>query len=141
MTLLEEFAQLLSDLGLGTYKADGTVGGSIFLVELPQAPDAAMAVGKYGLGESDSKLHYDEPGIQVRIRDVGTDARLAEQRAQAVWDALHALSNRTLAGGTWLQLAVCQQGTPTYLGRDGNGRHEWTVNARCEIEHPTLNRP
>lgn len=141
MTLLEEFAQLLEDLGLGDYHADGSVGGTIYLVELPQAPDAVMAVNRYGLGESDTKLAYDEPGIQVRIRDIAADSRVAERQAQAVWDALHGLGNRTLAGGTWLQLAVAQQGSPTYLGRDGNGRHEWTVNVRAEISRATSNRP
>jgi hypothetical protein len=141
VTLTEEFAQLLHDLGLGTYKADGTAGGTIYLTNLPQAPDAALAVARYGLGESDSLLHYDEPGIQVRIRSEAADVRNGESTAQAVWDALHGLGNRLLTGGTWLQLAVAQQGSPTYMGRDGNGRHEWVVNVRAEIEHRTVNRP
>ncbi|GAA0638258.1 hypothetical protein GCM10010174_70140 [Kutzneria viridogrisea] len=141
MTLTEEFAQLLHDLALGVYKADGTAGGTIYLTNLPQAPDAALAVARYGLAEPDSRLHYDEPGIQVRIRDAAADVTVGEARAQAVWDALHGLGLRTLAGGTWLQLAIAQQGSPNYMGRDGNGRHEWTVNLRCEIEHPTPNRP
>jgi hypothetical protein len=141
VTLAEEFAQLLADLGLGTYKADGTAGGTIYLHELPQGPDVALAVSEYGLAEADAKLPYAEPGIQVRVRGDAGDFRTAERLAKQVWDALHGLGGRTLAGGTWLQLALCQQSAPMPLGRDGNGRPEWTVNARCEIEQSTPNRP
>lgn len=140
MTLLEEVAQLLHDLTLGVYKADGTAGGTIFVAVLPQAPDAAIAVARYALGESDSKLGYDEVGIQVRVRDLAANAALAEQKAQDVYDRLHGLGNRTLAGGTWLQLAVGQGAGPNYMGRDTNGRHEHVVNLRVEFARATVNR-
>jgi hypothetical protein len=141
VTLLEEFAHLLADLGLGSYHADGSAGGTIYLNDAGQDVDSALVVNRYGLGESSSTLPYDEPGIQVWIRDVATDSRVAEAKAHAVYGALHGLGNRTLAGGTWLQLAIGQQGGPNYIGRDGNGRHEWTVNVRAEISAPTVNRP
>jgi hypothetical protein len=139
MTLLEEFAQLLEHLGLGTYTPEG-VGGTIYLAALPTTPDECMAIARYGGSESDSRLPYDEPSMQVRVRGTAADARTGEQQAQDVYDALHGLGSRELAGGTWLQLAIGVNGGPAYIGRDGNGRHEWTVNFRCEISRTTPTR-
>lgn len=140
MTLLEEFAALLDELDVGTYHADGTAGGTVFLAALPTSPDRAIAVARYGAGESDSRLGYDEVNLQFRARGSSADARTAEQDAQSVYDALHGLGERTLPGGTWLQLAVAGQGGPIYIGRDQNGRHEYTVNVRAEVRRVTRNR-
>lgn len=139
MTFLEEFAQLLEHLGLGTY-APESVGGTIYLATLPTAPDECMAIARYGGGESDSRLAYDEPSIQVRVRGTAADARTSEQQAQDVYDAVHGLGMRELVGSTWLQLIVGTQGGPIYIGRDGNGRHEYTVNFRAEISRTSTNR-
>jgi len=139
MTLLEEIAQLLHDLGVGTYTPN-TAGGTIFLAALPTSPDRCMAVARYGASEADSKLPYDEISIQIRCRGSAVDARQAEQDAQNVYDALHGLENRELAGGTWLALAVGIQSGPVYIGRDQNGRHEYVVNFRAEISRSTPNR-
>jgi hypothetical protein len=140
VTILEEFAQLLDDLDLGTYHADGTAGGTVFLATLPEAPDDAIAVARYGAGEADSADPWDEINIQCRVRGSAADARAAERKAQDVYDALHGLGMRALPGGTWLQLAVAGGGGPVYIGRDINGRHEYTVNLRCELQRTTANR-
>jgi len=141
LTLLEEFAALLAELGFGEYNADGTPGGTIFLTVLPAAPDRCMAVARSGGPESDSLNPWDEPSIQVRCRGPAADVRTAEQDAQAVYDHLHGLGMRELTpGGTWLQLAVCTQSGPVYIGRDQNGRHEYVVNARCDVQRSTPNR-
>ncbi|MCP2261084.1 hypothetical protein LX15_004804 [Streptoalloteichus tenebrarius] len=140
MTLLEQLAHLLHDLGLGVYRADGRPGGDVFLAVLPQAPDSAVAVARYGGGEADSLLGWDEPRIQVRVRGPARDARVAEARAQAVYDALHGLGPRALVGGTWLQLVVGVTSGPAYIGRDQAGRHEYTVNLRLEIRNRSVNR-
>lgn len=139
MTLLEELAQLLADLGLGTYTPTGT-GGTIYLATLPTSPDRAMAIALYGGGESDARHSHDAPSVQVRCRGTATDARTAETDAQAVYDTLHGLQAQTLAGGTWLRHLVGVNGGPVYIGRDGNGRHEYTINFRAEISRPTPNR-
>ena len=140
MTLSEEIAQLLEDLDLGTYQADGTTGGTIYLLRLPSSPDACMAVARYGGPESDATDDYDEPSVQIRIRGPAGDVRTGEQAAQAVYDGMHAIGSRTLAGGTWLQDAIGAQSGPIYVGVDGNDRPEWTVNLRCEISRPSVNR-
>lgn len=141
MTLSEEFALLLADLGVGTYHQDGTPGGTIYLTALPTTPDEAIAIARYGGTEADSRLPYDEVSLQVRARGTAADARAGEALAQAAYDALHGCGYRRLPGGTWLQLAVCTGGGPAYIGRDENGRHEWTVNVRAEVERVTAHRP
>ena len=140
MTLLEEFAALADQLGLGTYHADGEAGGTIFLAALPSAPDEALAIARYGGTEADSRLPYDEPSLQFLVRGRRADVRTAEANAQAVYDALHGLGMRTLPGGMWLQLAVGTQGGPIYIGPDSNGRPEYTVNIRAEVRRPTPHR-
>lgn len=141
MTLSEEIAQLLADLNLGDYRADGTLGGTIVLGALPQSPDLLLGVNIYGLGESDTVNAQDEQGWQIRVRGPSADVRVAEQKAFDVYSALHGLGRRTLAGGTWLQLAVGVNGGPIAAGRDVNGRPEWIVNLRADIDRPTANRP
>lgn len=142
MTLTEEIAALLDELGVGTYHDDGSPGGSIYLTALPAAPDVALSVALYGGGaEASSRLPYDEPRLQIRARGTATDVRTGEQLAQQAYDALHGLGYRTMPGGTWLQLAVGIQSGPEYIGRDDNGRHEHVVNLRAEVHRPTSTRP
>lgn len=139
MTLLEEFCALLDELGLGTYEADGLPGGDIFHTALAAEPDEALAVARYAGPESDSENPWDEVNIQVRVRGTAVDARVAELRAQAVYDAVHGLGFRHLTpGGTWLQLVVGTQGGPIYIGRDQNGRHEYTANFRCDVQRSDI---
>ncbi|TQN26091.1 hypothetical protein FHX37_4629 [Haloactinospora alba] len=141
MTLTEEVANLLVSLDVGTYHADGTPGGTIYLTALPPRPDVALAVALYGGGSEASVLHpYDEPRVQVRTRGTAEDVRTGERLAQDAYDALHGLGMRTMPGGTWLQLAVGLQSGPAYMGRDDSGRHEWTVNVRIEVQRSTPNR-
>jgi hypothetical protein len=139
-TVTEDVAQLLEDLGLGDYRADGSVGGTIYLTHLPDAPDECMAVARYGGATSDSRLPYDNVNVQVRVRGNTTDVRTGERTAQDVYDALHGLGPRPLASGAELLLAVANQGGPVYMGRDENRRHEWAVNINCEIRRITANR-
>ncbi|NRQ35983.1 hypothetical protein HII36_29735 [Nonomuraea sp. NN258] len=142
MTLLDEWCSLLDELGLGTYQVDGGLGGTIFHTVLPPEPDVAIAAALYGGDESDSRNPWSEPRIQVRVRGTSTDAGVAEQLAQDVYDAVHGLGARELTpGGTWLQLAVGVQAGPVYIGPDANDRHEYTVNFRVDLDRPTPNRP
>jgi hypothetical protein len=140
VTLLEEVAQLLEDLGLGDYRGDGSLGGTIFLGSLPQDPDLALGVQLYGRGESDSLNSHDEPGLQVKVRGPRLDYRVGEAKAQDVYSAIHGLGRRTLTGGTWLQLVIGINAGPVPMGRDVNDRPEWIVNFRFDIDRLTANR-
>lgn len=138
MTLLEEFASLASVLKLGTYSS-GT-DSTIFLKRLPDTPDTAIAVARYGAGEADAALGYDTVSLQYRVRGPATDYRVAETTAQQVYDQLHGLHDRTLPGGTWLVLMVGVQGGPVDLGEDEHGRPEYVINLRAEVARSTPNR-
>ncbi len=135
-TLLEEFAQLLDQLDLGTYTGDQP-GGDIYLTLMPPTPDTVLVLALYAGDESGLEDDYDEPRLQVRARGPDTDARVAEQKAQAVYDRLHGLGSQLLPGGTWLQLVVGLQSGPIFIGQDANGRPEYTVNFRAEVSRTT----
>lgn len=141
MTLGEEIAVLLDQLDVGTFHADGSPGGTIFLARLPDKPDTAIAIARYAGTESDSKLPFDQAYVQVMCRGPATDTRTAETTAQAAYDALHGLGMLTLAGGTWLQLAIGTEGGPIYIGIDELARGLWATNFRLDIKHVTQNRP
>jgi len=140
VTVTELVAQLLADLGCGTY-TPGATSGDIYLHALPQTPDIALAVALYPGAASDSRLPYDEVRAQVRTRGTTADSRISEQRAQLAYDALIGVTNRTLSDGAWLSLCTPVQGGPIYMGRDESGRHEHVVNLALEIHRPTANRP
>lgn len=139
MTSTDEWARLLHELGVGVYKP-GEVGGNIFIPKLPDSPDLAIAVARYGGSEADSRNGWDEPRFQFRIRGPHTDTRLGEELAQRVYDELHGLSNRLMPGGTWLNLAVGMQSGPNDFGPDAKHRPQWTVNIRADIERATRHR-
>lgn len=133
MTLLEEVARLLAELGLGTYKPDAS-DGTIYLLQLPQSPDVAMAVTFYAGGQGDAGLQYDTPRCQIRCRGTKNDKTQGYALAKSVYDALHGLSRRTLPGGTWMLQCLGVQSGPAGMGIDNNGRDEWTVNVEFEVD-------
>lgn len=137
--LLDGLARHLQDEGLVTYRPS-SVGGDLFLEALPDKPDEAVALTVYDDGkESDSKLGYDEPYVQVRVR--GTrDPRVSRQRCAAIRAELHGLGEVTLPDGTDLILSVALQNAPASIGTDANGRHEHVANFRMEIRAVTKHR-
>lgn len=132
--LEEEIAQFLDALGLANYQPSD-VTGDTFLNRLPDQPDLALAVARYGGTESDAHLGYDEPSIQVRVRGPNTDPRVAAAKAQEIYNALHGITDRTMPAGTWLSSCIGSQGGPIYIGPDQLGRHEYTVNFRMHIRN------
>lgn len=140
MTFIEEIAALLDELNLGTYNADGSVGGNISLLALPPTPDIAIAIAPYQNVEASIRVAVDEPRFQIRCRGTSTDARIPGQLAQNIYDALHGMTSRRLPGGTWLALIAATQSTPIYIGRDKNSRFEYTVNFRAALGRPTIHR-
>ncbi|MFD5266755.1 minor capsid protein [Streptomyces sp. NPDC058335] len=137
--LLDGLARHLQDKGLVTYRP-ASPDGDLFLETMPPAPDEAVALTIYDDGrEPDSKLGYDEPYVQVRVR--GTkDPRISRQRCKAIRDELHGLGETTLPDGTDLILSVALQNAPAALGIDELGRHEHVANFRMEIRSITTHR-
>lgn len=134
MTLDEEFAQLLDDLGLGTYSEDD---GDIFVGFMPETGGEAIAVTEYPGTEPDSKLGWDEAKVQFRCRG-GVDPTVSKRRALAIYDALQGLGRFELPGGTRLLLIVAMPPAP--MGADSNRRHEHVVNVRATIRRLTQHR-
>lgn len=139
MTLSGEIAALADELGLGTYRPDGT-GGDIFLTTLPPEPDTAIAVSRLRGVEADAKHGYDEPVFLLRVRGPRWDPGAAEAAAQAVYDAMHGLRRRDLPGGTRMLSCHCPDGGPLSAEYDEHGRHEWTVQFEVETRRVTRNR-
>lgn len=129
----EQLALYLQSKGLGTFDPTG-VTGDMFIGLLPETPDGALAIFPTGGFQADSKLGYSMPTLQIVVR--GTmDPRPAQQRAQAVYDALHGVRNRSFTdGGTWVVSCLGMQSAPTHIGRDDNGRHEYSLNFRLELK-------
>jgi hypothetical protein len=139
MTITEQVARLLAQLGLGTYDDTGGTG-NIFLTQSADSPDVALTVARYGGIESDSLLGYDQPTLQIRVRGTDADASAPEALAQQIYDQLHGMMQRVLPGGTYLVLCIGTNGGPVYIGPDLKNRFEWTVNFRMEIRNQSAQR-
>lgn len=136
--VLDGLARYLDGLGLLEYDPEG-VTGDTFIDTMPSSPDVAVALSCYGGPEADSKLGWDEPSVQVRVRG-GPDPRVSRDRCRDIRSALHGLGPLTLPDGTFLQLCIAIQGAPATLGVDDTGRHEHVCNFRTEIRNVTAHR-
>jgi hypothetical protein len=136
--LLDGIAQHLAQRGLVTYTPNDT-GGDCYLESMPSRPDTVVVITGYGGGESDSRLGYDEPHVQVRVRGT-TNPGNSRQRCAAIRNELHGLGPVTLPDGTQLILSVALQAAPASIGVDDNGRHEHVTNFRMEIRSVTTHR-
>lgn len=134
--LLDGLARYLAERGLVTYTSGGDLTDTCFLEIMPPVPDEAVVLTVYDdRTEPDSRLPYDEPRVQVRVR--GTlDPRVSRRRCRAIRAALHGLGPVFLPDGTELILSVCIQGDAASMGTDETGRHEHVVNFRMEIVRP-----
>lgn len=132
--LHDGIARYLAAQGLVTYPGD------VFLDLSPASPDAAVTLTVYGGAAVDSKLPYDSPSLQVRVRAPAGDRAQARTRAQALYGALHGLGPITLPDGTRLILAVANQ-SPGSMGQDDLGRIEYVVNFSLELYAPSAHRP
>ncbi|MFE7273042.1 minor capsid protein [Streptomyces sp. NPDC057623] len=137
--LLDGLARHLHDRQLVSYQT-ASAEGDCFLEAMPQTPDEAVVLSTYDDGrEPDSRLGYDEPRVQVRVR--GTkDPRVSRERCKAIYAELHGLGPVTLPDGTELILSVALQNGPATIGTDENGRHEHVCNFRMEHRSVTTHR-
>ncbi|MCM2394361.1 minor capsid protein [Streptomyces albipurpureus] len=137
--LLDGIARHLSERGLVDYDPTG-VGGDCFIESMPSTPGVAVVLTLYDDGtEPDSRLPYDEPRMQVRVRG-DQDPRTSRRLCARIRIELHGLGPVTLPGGVELILSVALQGAPAALGVDQSQRHEHVANFRMEHLSPTTHR-
>lgn len=123
--LLDGLARHLAALGLLTYDPTGT-SGDTFIETMPPRPDAAVSLTLYDAGPPTARDDAADQRLQIRVRG-GPDPRVSRRRAQAIYDALHGLTDVQLGDGTYLVL-VTARGIPAPMGNDTTGRHEHAVN-------------
>lgn len=121
-----------------TYAADNTA--NVFVDSTPSAPDRMVGVYTQGGVESDSKLPYDEIGVQLVFR-CEANPTWALDRWWEVYGLVHGKRNVTWPQGTLMLWALVVQSSPVRIGQDENGRHQYSMNIRIEIRNPTAERP
>lgn len=137
--LLEGIARHLAAKGLVIYDETG-VTGDCFIESMPSSPDTCVVLTVYDDGrEPDSKIGYDEPRMQVRVRG-DTDPRTSRRKCAAIRSELHGLGPITLPDGTELKLSISLQNAPGSMGKDTNGRFEHVCNFRMEHRSVTTHR-
>lgn len=136
--LASEVAEWIGD-NITSCSFDTTgVTGNVFISVMPASPDTCVMVSEYG-GVADDKNPFSDINVQVRVR--GTkDPRVSYNIAKEIFDELLGLTNTTLISSGSRVIKVIAQNTPIDIGRDDNGRHEWTVNFQIEVYDEGSNR-
>jgi len=133
-------ARYLMSLDIVTYDETVSANCDCFIDDMPPAPDEAVMLKVTG-GDNEFKHARDIPRLQALVR--GTkDPRVAEARANAIYNALHSLRHVTLdPNHTATKLIGCKAlSYPASIGTDGNGRHEYSVNFDLRVMVTSTNR-
>lgn len=120
MILIEQVGQYLEDQGVGT------VGTNIFLGYQPETPDNCVAVILTAGSTPSIDIPTKEPRFQILIRN--TNHETGNNKLNTIRDLLHQFKNSELVSGQtyfYYIFAVNEGGT---IGRDPNGRDEWSIN-------------
>jgi len=132
---IEGIAKYLEEQGLGVF------GQTILWNRWTDTPDEIVVLTPYGGPEADNKLGYDDVRFQVRARGPrsGSDGP-PFAKLEAIYDALHGLSDVELPDGTWVVGVIGLQSSPQFLLRDENGRAHYILNFQAEIRSLTRHR-
>lgn len=131
--ILHEMAQYLHNQSILDYDTTG-ITGHTFISVLPSSPDIAVALYARGGSPSDSKLGYQAPSIQIIVRG-GQDPREGYLLADSIYHEVHGFRNNSfIPGGRWIVSCLGAQSGPIHLGRDTNGRHEYSLNFNLDIK-------
>lgn len=139
------FAQLIADDADGAqniaWQADGTpydTGNTgIYRRKLPAAPNRAVALTAYGLG--DDPVHSDSDfGLQVITRSEGEDPTDADDLDDAIADVLLGRYPFTLSNGIRVETLARSSGTS--LGQDDNRRWSLASNYTVKAHRPGPHR-
>lgn len=124
MILIEQVAQVLSNAGLGT------IGVDIFLGYQPETPDSCIVVNNTGGVKPSIDIPNKMPTFQVVIRNV--DYETGESILATVRATLHQHQNAVLVSGQTYFYYIFLISEGGHIGRDANGRDEFSVNFQCK---------
>ena len=107
------------------FTTKGTTSGDIFFSFFPDiSADPSGCIRESSGFEPPDGLPLYDSGVQIMIR--GTDAETARQKAAAVYNEFHGLSNVALTS-SHIMFAT-GSGPPFDIGPDKRGRHLFTMN-------------
>jgi Bacteriophage minor capsid protein len=137
-SLPEAMATFLQERGFGSYRNSGAPYSNnevaIALEAMPAEPPRAICITQYAGVEADSKLPWDEPRLQIRVRG-DFDPMTSRDTAQEIYDLLHGLGPQTLST-VRLQLVIGIGSGPELLRLDENRRFEHVVNFEVTMYNP-----
>lgn len=137
--LIAEIAQYLNAQGIGVFESGG-LGGDIFIESCPSSPDNVIYITGTGGPQGDGKFPVDRPTLQIIVRG-GVNPIAAQSRAQSIYNILHGFHHaRFCDDGYWIVGCWGIQSSPTHIGVDDLGRHEYSLNFQLEIENITAHR-
>lgn len=137
-TITAGLAQLLNDLGRGTWNPTGVYTATqtgIYLDAVPEDKDRLITLSAYPVAEpvaGDSVL-----GIQLRTRLPGADPRPVRDLDDAIMADLHGRHGFDL-GGVWI--ADCEWQSAASLGQDASKRWSWSSNYYLTFSRPSAFR-
>jgi len=112
-------------------KGYGTVGSTIFVNFLPPTPDNCIIVSGYA-GGAPMRTHdtsgNEAPSVQIRVRNTSTAT--ARSKIQQIYNTLDGITNTTLSSTFYLGIESINSG-PIPMGKDENGRQEYSWNFSC----------
>lgn len=124
------------------WDVDGATS-TIFVDWMPDAPTQAVAIMSQPGGSNLDKLAGRDAAIQCIVR--GSTNRGAYDLAEFISEQLDCLAHYTVGVGTDDELTVIgstlQQSAPVPMGRDTQGRSEYSLNIAARIHNPTSHRP
>ncbi|WP_433235533.1 minor capsid protein [Streptosporangium sp. CA-135522] len=141
--LLAGLGQLLEDEGAGDWNPEGFYAPTqtaITLGGLPSSPDLAISIATYGLGQVGDDVDQTDSSVLVQFRmRGGPDPRVADDLADAVFNAVHGLASHRLSTGVFVLLAQRRIIAPHT--RDGSGRVERADSYELRCHRPSTRRP
>ena len=122
-----EIARYLDAAGLGTFDETGP-SGDIYVDHMPDTVDSGICVYASGGPPPDVSTSVSRPAVQIIVRG-NRSAQEARATAASILAALHGLHDTTfITGGTRVMLCAARQSEPIPLGRDENGRGQYSIN-------------
>lgn len=125
MSLLEDMATLIP--------SDVSETSPVFFGDYPSEPDNIVTLYPSG-GEDPSHSftdkEFENPSLQVRVRD--KSYAVGYLHCEAIKDAMDGLTERVINGNRYI--SIFQQGDVLPLGRDSEGRAEFSLNFNIRVK-------